>query len=326
MNTQFDSYFEKLDEINVIEIKEPKCCDRKENYCIDEGVITCKRCDSLICNIVDTPEWRNYKDSNSNPTRCGMPTNSLLPQSSLGTSISSRGGGEFMNKINMYQKWNSMPYKERSLYKVYKEIESKCSENDLTPIIANTAKSFYTISSETKISRGSNRIGIIAACIYYACKECEVPRSTGELSSLFDIDAKVMTKGCKNFTEIMRISKCDKNRMQSHKSVNLYDFIDRFCHKLNFREDDIHHIREISKICEELSLINDNTPPAMSSGCIYLYIKLRNMNISKKEISNICKISEVTINKCFKKLENIQEIQDYLSKEDTKVNTKVDKS
>ena len=46
----------------------------------------------------------------------------------------------------------------------------------------------------------------------------------------------------------------------------------------------------------------------MSSGCIHLYIKNQNINISKKEISDICKISEVTINKCTKKLESREEL------------------
>ena len=313
MEKHFDSYFKTLDGINKIVKNEERCCDKKINHIIDNGMITCKDCNMIVNNIIDTPEWRNYKDSSNNPTRCGMPTNSLLPESSLGTNISSRGNNnETMNKVNMYHRWNSMPYKERSLYKVYKDIESKCIDNDLPLIIGNTAKSFYKIISETKISRGSNRIGIIAACIYFSCKECNVPRSTSELASLFNIDSKIMTKGCKNFTEIMRMSKCDKNRIQSHKSVNLYDFIDRFCHKLNLNNEDIIHIKEISKICDKLSLINDNTPPAMSSGCIYFYIKTKNLDISKKKISDICKISEVTINKCSKKIEDIQEINDYL--------------
>ena len=50
----------------------------------------------------------------------------------------------------------------------------------------------------------------------------------------------------------------------------------------------------------------------MASGCIYLYCKTLNIDKSKKNISEVCKISEVTINKCFKKIENIKEINDYL--------------
>ena len=37
-------------------------------------------------------------------------------------------------------------------------------ENDLPIIISDTAKMFYKTVSETKISRGKNRIGIIPAC------------------------------------------------------------------------------------------------------------------------------------------------------------------
>jgi transcription initiation factor TFIIB len=216
-----------------------------------------------------------------------------------------------MNRVNRYQQWNSMPYKERSLYKVYMNISEKCLAADLPKIIYETAQSYYRNISETKISRGSNRIGIIAACIYYACKECGVPRSTGELSALFDIDSKIMTKGCKNFTEITRMSK-DRKRIQSQKSINLHDFTERFCHKL--KVDPLHQeqIKKLSELCESLDLVNDNTPPAMASGCIYLYLRHKNIEIDKKDISDICKISEVTINKCSKKIESNQEIQDFL--------------
>ena len=54
--------------------------------------------------------------------------------------------------------------------------------------------------------------------------------------------------------------------------------------------------------------MNENTPPSMAAGCIYLYIKNKNLNIHKKDISDVCKISEVTINKCYKKLEEYEEL------------------
>ena len=310
METTFETYFDQLDTLNEDKTKKSKCCDNQDNYMIDEGIITCKKCNNIISNIIDSPEWRFYGDNGKNPTRCGMPVNLLLPDSSLGTSISSQNRGAAMNKINMYQKWNSMPYKERSLYKVFNEIEQRCDRNNLPKIISSTAKSLYRVISETKISRGSNRKGIIAASVYFACKECSVPRSTKELAHIFDIDSKIMTKGCKNFTEIMRMSSYDKNRVQSHKSVNLDDFIERFSHKLSLDKDDINHILRISNLCQNIGINNDNTPPAMASGCIYLYIRYMKIDISKKDISDICKISEVTINKCYKKIENIPEIID----------------
>ena len=309
----FDDYFNTLGKINHVE-RVIQCCEITDNYKYTiKGETLCKICNNLVSNIISAPEWKNYKDSNVNTTRCGMPTNVMLPQSSMGTSIKNDYNFK-MSRVTRYQQWNSMPYKERSLYKVYKDIEDKCIAGDLKLIIAETAQSYYLVISQTKISRGSNRIGIIAACIYFACKELEVPRSTNELSSLFKIDNKIMTRGCKNFTEIMRMSK-DRNRVQTHKSVNLHDFIERFSHKLNLSETDNKSIKELSNLCEELNLVNDNTPPAMASGCIFLYIRMNNIDIDKKSISEVCKISEVTINKCSKKLEENDTILEFF-KED----------
>jgi transcription initiation factor TFIIB len=306
----FDDYFKTLGEINQVE-RDKICCEIRENYeYTNKGETVCKICNNIISNIIDTPEWKNYKDSNVNTTRCGMPTNVMLPESSMGTTIKNDYNFK-MSRVTRYQQWNSMPYKERSLYKVYKDIEEKCISAELPLIISETAQSYYLTISQTKISRGSNRIGIIAACIYHSCKECDVPRSTNELSSLFQIDNKILTKGCKNFTEIMRMSK-DRKRIQIHKSVNLHDFIDRFCHKLKISKNDQIKIKKLSKLCEELNLINDNTPPAMASGCIYLYLQLNQIEIYKKQISEVCKISEVTVNKCSKKLEENKTIIEFL--------------
>ncbi len=306
----FDDYFNDLDKINHVEI-EKTCCELKENFdYTNKGETMCKICNNIINNIVDTPEWKNYKESDKNMTRCGMPTNVMLPESSLCTIIKYDGNWK-MNRVNRYQRWNSMPYKERSLYKVYKEIEDKCNKSNLPKIIYETAQSYYLTISETKISRGSNRIGIIAACIYFSCKECGVPRSTNELSSLFEINNKIMTKGCKNFTEIMRMSK-HRDRTQCQESISLHDFIYRFSHKLKINEEDINKIKLLSELCDKLNLTDDNTPPSMAAGCIFLYLKTKKIPFDKKNISNVCKISEVTINKCSKKIELLPEIQDFL--------------
>ena len=89
MENSFDSYFDKLDEINEIVKSEERCCDKKENHIIDDGMITCKNCNMIINNIMDTPEWRNYKDSSNNTTRCGMPTNIIQRLVAMNTMMNS---------------------------------------------------------------------------------------------------------------------------------------------------------------------------------------------------------------------------------------------
>ena len=121
-----------------------------------------------------------------------------------------------------------------------------------------------------------------------------------------------MTKGCKSYIEILRLSKTDINRLQNIKSVDLHDFIERFSYNLELSQKDTAIIIKLASLCQDLQITNDNTPPSMASGCIYLYIQHKQILKNKKDISDICKISEVTINKCYKKLESNPHIQEFL--------------
>jgi len=301
-----DKYFDSLDELATNKTIITTCCNDIKNHVISNETIICNTCCNTISNIIGGPEWRFYgiNDSkSSDPTRCGMPINQLLPESSVGTSISYGRGNVCMYRMRKYQQWNGMPYRERSLLKVFDEISSVCKLNNLPNRIISEANSLYKIISTTKISRGANRKGIIAACVYFSCKINDVARSTSEIADIFSLKITVMSKGCKKFQEIMQMNKLDINRINKTNTISIDDFIDRFCSKLNLSSEDILNIKSISTLAQLHKLVNENTPPSMAGGCIYLYIKLADIDIHKKHISDVCKISEVTINKCYKKLE-----------------------
>ena len=57
---------------------------------------------------------------------------------------------------------------------------------------------------------------------------------------------------------------------------------------------------------EKSNMIPEHTPNSVAAGIIYLISSEFELNISKKDIQQVSDISEVTINKCFKKLENIK--------------------
>ena len=306
----FEAYFDSLNEItHKEEIKEEKCCDNMNNFIIHAGITTCKVCKNIVSNISDNAEWRYYGSNDtksSDPTRCGMPTNILLPESSIGSTVNFKNNSKSMNQIRRYQNFHGMPYKERSKYKVFNTIAEKCDKHNINTKIVGEAKSLYNSISEIKISRGSNRDGIIAACVYFACKECNVPRASKEIAEIFDIDITIMTKGCKSFQEIMNLNKKNKKRI-ANKSINPKDFIDRFCDKLNI---DVKKIEEICDLCLKNNIISQNTPQSIAAGCIYFHIKKNDLDITKKSLSDVCKISEVTINKCFKKIDEHKHLFD----------------
>lgn len=315
MEGELDDYFSNLSELNKEDEKvEETCCSLIKNQQQGDGVMICKVCKNTISNIISGPEWRFYgsgDSKSSNPTRCGMPTNELLPQSSMGTTISMRGGGTNMNKVRRFQKWNGIPYKERSLLKVFQDITDKCTNSGLPPIIIKESHSLYNIIAKNKISRGSNRSGLIAACVYFACIDCKVGRSVNEIADIFQIKSTILTKGCKMFKEIMYQNK-NMKRINNYKTIGIEDFLHRFSSKLGLSEDDIHNINIIACKCKDNEIICENTPPSMAAGCIYLYMKHKDIRKDKKDLADVCKISEVTINKCYKKIENVIDVKELL--------------
>ena len=274
----------------------------------NNGELICKKCGTIQDEILAyDAEWRYYgpeDTKSSDPTRCGMPTNELLPQSSQGSTISFKWGETWeMRKIRNYHGWHAMPYKERSLYNVFETIQSKALLQGITPCIIEEAKVLYKIISEVKISRGQNRNGIIASCIYKACKQKNVPRSHKEIANIFDISVKHMTRGCKRFDEIMNQIK-QENKSSDIAGSKSTDYIQRFCSKLNLGENILSICKHTCSKAEEFSLVSENTPPSIAAGTIFLVCSLLSLSISKTQISEICKISEVTISKCYKKLLN----------------------
>jgi transcription initiation factor TFIIIB Brf1 subunit/transcription initiation factor TFIIB len=59
----------------------------------------------------------------------------------------------------------------------------------------------------------------------------------------------------------------------------------------------------IANIVEEKKYIPENTPHSISAGIIYFVSQKFNLNITKTSIHFHTKISDVTISKCYKKLE-----------------------
>jgi transcription initiation factor TFIIIB Brf1 subunit/transcription initiation factor TFIIB len=71
---------------------------------------------------------------------------------------------------------------------------------------------------------------------------------------------------------------------------------------------------ELTKLCHFIALkieknnyMADNTPHSIAAGIVYFVIQICSLNVNRYEVKNVSEISEVTINKCFKKLNAIRE-------------------
>ncbi|CAH6421808.1 Transcription initiation factor TFIIB [uncultured virus] len=279
-----------------------------------QGIMVCKECGNIVENVLDeNPEWKQYngEDSKNDSGRCNFPTNHFLPQSSLGTSI----GGTNRSKIKTLHNWSAMPYKERSLHTVLKEIQSRCRKYFILKCIEDDAKILYKNISECKhligknkgkniIIRGVNRRGLIAACVFYACLRKGQTRSPKEIADIFELKYTDITKGCKTFIKLMKI----KNMEYEFNSSLPEHFIKRFCKELHIKNEYVDQAVKLAKNIQRLNIASVHTPLSVATGSIILMADLNGLQLSKKLLSKQFPVSEVTIMKAYKKLESYKDI------------------
>ena len=284
----------------------------------DDGFLTCK---NPACSILykdesldQTAEWRYYgadDNQNNDPTRCGMPVNPLLKESSYGCKVMCEGGSysQDMMKIRRYTEWQSMPYREKAQYDMFQKITIFAQNKGISKMIIDEALRVHKRISEHKTFRSLNRDGVVSASIYIACKIHNCPRTPKEIASIFNLDNTSATKGCKNAVGI--INELESNLDNSEKTnfckTKPEAFIERYCSRLAINDELTKLCQFIAVLIEKQNLIPENTPHSIASGIIYFVACMCHLPITKKDVNRISDMSEVTINKCYKKLHDMRD-------------------
>jgi transcription initiation factor TFIIB len=195
--------------------------------------------------------------------------------------------------------WNSMPYWERTLYSVFDKLLNNTSNHGVPNKVIYDAKVMYKNASEKKISRGENKEGLIASCVYYSCLINKIPRSPKEIARMFHIDPNVLTKGNARFQSLLQMNV---------ESSNPVDYIARFGSKLNLNYQDVEACKALASKIDEYEIVSENSPTSVAAGTIYYYCMKNKLDINKKAIAIGCEVSEVTITKCYKRLSKYKEL------------------
>jgi transcription initiation factor TFIIB len=271
---------------------------------ITNGIVVCNSCGQIKEYIIDdNPEWRKYNNTKSYMERCTVASNPFLPKSSIGTSI----GGNYKSKLKMLHTWTSMPYKERSLNNVLKDIKSKCYKGNILKCIQDEAMIMYKNIDDCHykngpnkgkpiITRGANRRSLIAACVYFACKLRGESRSIREIGCIFKLDYTEVTRGCKTFLKLKKLMKIQ----YKFKPSSPEHFIPRYCKLLNINKKFIDEAVKIAINTHKLNIASVHTPLSIATGAILIMAEDHQLPITKKIISKNFGVSDVTVTKAYK--------------------------
>lgn len=182
-----------------------------DSHLEDTGTeVVCTNCGSIIDIPLEwAAEYRWFSADNAasaDPSRCSFPVNPLMPESSLGTLIHTRGSSSLMRRIQRYHMWNQMPYRERTLWTVFDSLQVRATNAGIGTAVIEEAKQLYAQLTATSICRGQpQRDSMLAACLWEALKRHETPRMPKDIAEIFNISLKNVTKGIKLFQHLFAI-------------------------------------------------------------------------------------------------------------------------
>jgi transcription initiation factor TFIIB len=280
---------------------------KSDNMAVDEnqGYYVCMDC-GVINNTYLNKNPIFNKDGNAKANSSyGCPTNFFFPKSALGTKIKCKG----YNRMSALQRQSQMPYKEKSLMEELQKIQEKCKQYNITQSIIDTSKILYKKVNDSKHTKGNrkgknrimrciNRRSMIAACVFYACKLQNEPRSPKEIADIYSLEIKHVNKGYRKFMDFINIEDLHHTFTSSLST----DFIKRFANKLEMNEKYIKYAIEISNNINKLDLASTHEPPSVAAGCLLLVINMYSLPINKKQISEVFSISDVTISKTYRRI------------------------
>ena len=285
----------------------------------EEGFQTCPKssCGYMNNYTLDySPEWRYFasdsKSNNPDTTRCGNPIDPLLEESSYACKIfcKSNASNEMKN-LRKWSKWQSMPHKEKMLHEEFQLISTYANNAGLPKVFIDMAKSIFKDLYEQKNFRGMKRDAMRAACIWIACWKHECPRTSNEIADIFHIDKNSASLGCSCAEELLQshertMIEEDKSKLCALKPST---FIERFSSRLELSTEQQLLAKFIAFQVEKKELIPDNRPQAIAAGILYFVSYYCKLSYTKMDIKSKLgdEASEVTINKCFKKLKDYKD-------------------
>lgn len=260
----------------------------------------------IQCGIVDTeyiseePEWISGPGGEGpDPSRVGAPVNTehFSEGWTMGTRIGNSRKQNFrlaiLHRNSMYN------HKDRSLYHAYEELDRVgAGLLNLPPVVMYAAKSMYKKFNENVLTRGAVRSGVKANCVFQACREHGIARTTHEIAEAFGIPSRDLARTTEIFQE--QVPEDGVHVIQPA------DLIPRFFNEIKGLPDEQKNRLKMQTIkackavqdCVELM---GRTPRAVACAVMRVVFDKAGVGPSKAELCRICDVSVPTLGK----IENI---------------------
>ena len=271
-------------------------CEGKVIPLHERGEIVCGQCGLVISerivDIAHSGKRAFTKQEKESRERTGSPISILLPDMGLSTIIDK---SNIKNPdLKRAAKWNSrMTWDKRNMLIATTELKRIGSNLNLPNHVKKAAIRLYIEAFKKKLLRGRSINGMVAACLYFACRERKIPRTLQEILEQTSISAKNVRRCYRTLIRELNL------KVPSTDPISL---IPRFIAELELDTDAENGTIKILQTFISKFSTSGKDPKGLCAGALYLVCKMKDKRVSQKEIANLVGVTEVTLRSRYKEL------------------------
>jgi len=286
----------------------PKC---GKNSMVTDGVgaeLCCSSCGLVLKDkIVETgPEWRTFaSDGKDDRSRTGTPTSIAMHDMGLATVIGSLNkdasgrslSGSMASTVERLRTWDRRSQvhesADRNLRQAFSELGRLSERLAISESVTERAAYFYRKALERGLVRGRAISSIIAASLYAACRDGEIPRTLKDVAAASNVKKKDLARSYRLLHREMDF------RMPVADPVRCVSAI---ASRAAMSEMTQRRAREILLMAKEARISAGKDPMGLAASALYVACTLDGEEKTQKEVAEAARVTEVTIRNRYKGL------------------------
>ena len=282
----------------------PSCTKTKMILDDNTGELFCSVCGFVVTDkiVEGGPEWRSFSNDGPDRSRVGSGTSITMHDMGLSTIIGPQNKDatgkpldtNMKKSIERLRTWDnrSQAYSssDRNLRQALSEMDKLQDKLSLTNAVIEKAAYIYRKAIERKLVKGRSIHGLVAACIYAACRNTETPRTLDDVAEGINIRRKDVARCYRLiFRELdLKIPVADPVKGVS-----------RIASIAGLGEKTKRKAIELLNKAKKIGMVAGKDPMGIAAAALYLACISSGGNKTQKEISIASGVTEVTIrNRC----------------------------
>ncbi|MDV3244798.1 MAG: transcription initiation factor IIB [Nitrososphaerales archaeon] len=271
-----------------------------ELHCSDCGLVVKEK-------IVDVgPEWRSFSsDEKGDRSRTGTPTSIAIHDMGLATVIGALNkdasgkslSGSMKSTVERLRTWDrrSQAHEstDRNLRQAFSELRRFADKLTVSEAVTEKAAYFYRKALERKLVRGRSITAMMAASLYAACRDVEIPRTLKDVAAVSNVKKKDLARSYRLLHREMDL------KMPVAEATRCVSGI---ASRARMSEKSQRRAREILLRAKLMGISAGKDPMGLAASALYVACTLEGEEKTQKDVAEAAGVTEVTIRNRYKGL------------------------